>query len=123
MSWKDKMIPGFIGQAMRTHEDSLTNIGSDESGIDLTVSNNKVNPHSLNLQKSENLIMETPIISTKPTISCTVITGKSSEILESKINAFLKTITSNQHIIDCSFASMSGLLHYTITVSTKTEAL
>jgi hypothetical protein len=42
MSWKDKlMIPGFMGQAMRTKEAELKNIGSDESKIDRSIENNQ----------------------------------------------------------------------------------
>jgi hypothetical protein len=121
-TWKDSLIPGFMGKAMRDQADTLSNIESD---------NTDSLPHSIkgtegghqfipNDTKHEALDISKHMASIEENFQIKVISGVNGDELENSINKFLTT-NPNIEVTNTNFATNSSIMYYTILYRTKTE--
>jgi len=129
MNWKDKLIPGFIGQAMReTGASELSNVGTESDEMDKSLDKN-IKPDAP--QTDGNTVTDVAPIYDKLYEESTgtyesiglddfgsnpiakVISGRNALELESNLNEFLES-RKDIVIVKTDFVSSPGGLYYTV---------
>lgn len=126
---KDKdLIPGFIGEAMRSA--NLENITKEE---DMGPDTNPLKINKLNMENQMNtteqpeVSVDNSVLSTAPDMKMfmsetksRIISGTNAELLEKNTNDFLKA-NPNITILDTKLATTNGGIYYSILYKTTLE--
>jgi hypothetical protein len=123
MNWKDKLIPGFIGQAMReTGASELSNVGTESDEMDKSLDKN-IKPDAPKTDGNtvsdadwhcatgtyESIGLDD--FGSNPTAK--VISGRNALELESNLNEFLES-RKDIVIVKTDFVSSPGGLYYIV---------